>query len=309
MSFAATGFRDDAISDDRPDRIHRREHHVPIAPGRSLHVTETFSTRALRRSDPRRALVMLPGPLFQGSFFNVDVPGYDAGVVLARRGFFVYAVDFEGTGTSTYPTRGTAVTVQRQVEAVQEVVGFVRRYRDVPRVDLLGESWGGGIAAHVAADASAVRSCILASMIYRTPGPAAQAQYQSTEWRSFLHAQPNGYLQTSVSFYAQAIASLPPAVRAWVEATQPSRYPIQPLLDFFGLPFFDPHVARVPGLIIKGEDDPGSLFADIQQLAADYGEHGATDITTITAGGHIPRAQAAPYSSQYWAAVLKFIDS
>src|SRR5262249_39673800 len=157
-----------------------------------LHVTETFSGRAFLRHGPPRAIVMLPGPVSTGSFFNIDVPGYDGGAIMAQRGFFAYAVDFEGTGTSTSPAQGTDATLASRVQAVREVVRYVRLARGVPRVDLLGESWGGGVAAEVCQPNHGARSCILASMIYETPSDLARQEFQSPPWLGFLLAQPSG---------------------------------------------------------------------------------------------------------------------
>lgn len=290
------------------DQIVRLEHHLPIGDGRVMHVTETFSARAFLRHGQRRAMVMLPGPVTRGNFFNIDVPGYDGGAILAKRGFFAYAVDFEGTGTSSFPAQGTAVTLDSQVDAVKKVLVYIQLARAVPRVDVLGESWGGGVAAEVCKNKLSARSCILASMIYETPSPTAVAQYQSPGWLGFLQSLPNGYLPTSGGLYAPLVANSPPAVQQWTLASQPGSYTIQPLFEFFNVPFFDPTMARVPGLIIQGQNDPDSLPSDVANLAADYGNHGAASVVTIPGGGHIPRIEVAPYNTAYWDAVTDFVD-
>ncbi len=290
------------------DQIFRLEHLLPIGPGRVMHVTETFSPRAFLRHGHPRAIVMLPGPVTRGNLFNINVPGYDGGAIMARRGFFSYAVDFEGTGLSTFPARGTSVTMDSQVDAVKQVLFYVQLFRGVPRVDVLGESWGGGVAAEVCKNKLSARSCILASMIYETPSPAAKAQYQSPGWLGFLQSLPNSYLPTASWLYAPLVANSPPAVQQWTLATQPGTYTIQPLFEFFNIPFFDPTVARVPGLLIQGENDPESLPSDVAQLAADYGKHGAVGMVTIAGGGHIPRIEVAPYNTEYWDAVTDFVD-
>lgn len=289
------------------DQIFRLEHYVPLGQGRLMHVTETYSPRAFLRHGPKRAIVMLPGPLTTGAMYNVDVPGYDGGAIMAARGFFSYAVDFEGTGTSTMPTQGTSATLERQVDDVIEVVRYVRQLRDVPRVDLLGESWGGGVAAEVCQPRYGARSCVLASMIYRTPSPLAVAEFQSPPWLGFLQAQPNGYLPTSPGLYAGLVPTSPPDVQAWVEANQPGTYTVEPLFEFFNLPFFDPGEARVPGLIIQGEDDPQSLPSDVEDLADAYGKDGVVGVVTIAGGGHIPRLEAG-HNAEYWDAVTSFVD-
>ncbi len=307
LSAPARAHHDCHAPDGALDPTFRIEHQVPVGPGRSLHVTETFSLRSFLREGPPRAMVMLPGPVSAGSFFNIDVPGYDGGRIMAHRGFFAYAVDFEGTGESTFPADGAAVTLESQVDAVQKVVDFVRQARGVPRVDLLGESWGGGVAAELCKPELGARSCILASMIYENPSPLAVAEFQSPGWLAFLQAQPNAYLTTTAPLYAQLVVDSPPDVQTWVETNAPGPYTVEPLFEFFTLPFFDPGAARVPGLILQGEDDPQSLPSDIQALAAAYGEHGAA-LVNISGGGHIPRIETAPHNAEYWSAVLDFVD-
>jgi pimeloyl-ACP methyl ester carboxylesterase len=303
LAFGAT-----ARADDGPlDQTFRLEHYVPVGEGQTLHVTETFSPRAFFRVGPPRALLMLPGPVSPGSFYNIDVPGYDGGAIMARRGFFTYAVDFEGTGTSSYPAQGTSVTIPSQVAAVERVVRFIQATRGVPRVDIYGESWGGGVAAGICQPEHGARSCILASMIYENPSPAAVAQFQSPGWLAFLQAQPDGYLQTVAPLYTPLVANSTPDVQAWVDTNLPGSYTVQPFFDFFNLPFFDPGEARVPGLLIQGELDPQSLPSDIEALAAAYGKHGA-GLVTISGAGHIPRIEPAPHDTEFWDAVTDFVD-
>jgi pimeloyl-ACP methyl ester carboxylesterase len=290
-----------------PDPTYRVEHYVPLADGGSLHVTETFSPRAFLRFGPPRAIVMLPGPVTLGNGYDIPVAGYDGGAIMAERGFFAYAVDFEGTGQSSYPAQGTAVTLASQVEAVKSVVRFVQLSRGVDRVDMFGESWGGGVAGEICRDPRSARSCIMASMIYETPSPAAQAQFQSPGWFAFLQAQPNGYLQTTAPLYEPLVAASPPAVQTFFLAAEPGTYTVEPFFEFFDLPFFDPTEARVPGLVIQGELDPQSLPSDIAALAVAYGEHGA-GLVTIAGGGHVPRIEAAPHNTEFWDAVKAFVD-
>lgn len=294
------------VERDGRQQIHRTEHFVPVGANRWLHVTETFSVASFRRPGPPRAIVMLPGPLTDSKFLNIDVPGYDGGAIMARTGFFAYTVDFEGTGQSSYPVQGTSVTLASQVEAVKRVVAYVRALRGVPRVDLLGESWGGGVAAEVCADHRAVRSCILASMLYKNPSALAASQFQSPSWIGFLQSLPWSYLTTTTDIYELLVDRSTPAVQAWTRATSPGIYAVRPLFDAVTLPFFDPTVARVPGLILRGGDDPRTLPSDARELAAHYGEHGA-ELVTIAGGGHVPRVEPGPHA-EYWNAVTAFVD-
>lgn len=285
----------------------RIEHTVAVGPTRFIHLTET----RVKGSCSDRAIVLLPGPVTKGSFFNIDVPGYDAGRILAAEGFSAFAADFEGSGASYYPADGLEVTTDSQVEAIRAVINYVRWRRDVNKVDVYGESWGGGVAAEVCSDKARVRSCVLGSMTYKTPGPAAAAQFSDPGFVAFINSQPNNYLQTAPPFYFGLVASSPTAVQDWTYANQPWNYTTRPFRDFQSLPvpFFDPTQARVSTLIVRGENDPNTLASDAAQLVEDYGKPNTkVKLATIPGGGHIPRIEGEPVRSLFWKAVLKFLD-
>lgn len=307
---AAEAVGSDAQAIQQAPTFERIEHYVPVGPNRTIHLTETRRAGGCHHnSGEHRAVVMLPGPATRGNFFNIDVAGYDGGRLLAARGFNAFAVDFEGSGLSSYPAHGLDVTLDNQAQAVKAVINYIHNERDIPKVDVLGESWGGGVAAEVCAYRSRVRSCILGSVIYKTASPVAAAQFQSPGWGAFLDAQPDGYLQTPPPLYLGLVASSPADVQTWTLANEPWNYSIRPFKDFFTLPYFDPGQARVPALIIRGENDPNTLASDAQQLADDYGRPGVkVKLVTIPGGGHIPRIESAPNNNLYWDAVTDFLD-
>jgi pimeloyl-ACP methyl ester carboxylesterase len=295
-----------ALSADLLDRIFTIEHQVPVGSGLQVHVTETFTLRAWLRF-PHRGLLMLPGPLVKGDFYNIDVDGYRGRDLIARRGFFALTVDHIGSGASTFPANGRMATQDIDIAAMKAVINRFAATRLIPKMDVLGESWGGGVGAEVCADRARVKSCILASMLYKTPSDFANMTFRSPAFRAFLESLPDGYLTTMPETYFPIIANSPPDVVSWTQANQPGRYTIVPLLDVFDLPFFDPTIARVPGRIIQGELDPNQSLDDTRELARDYDRHGA-ELVVIPGAGHIPRVEAAPKSDLYWRAVVEFID-
>ncbi len=298
--------RGEALPAGALDKLHTIEHQVPVGPGRKIHLTETFTLRAWLRW-PHRALLMLPGPLTPGEFYQIDADGYRGRDLVAARGIFAITADFEGTGKSTFPTDGKTVTLDGQAAAMHRVVEYLRLVRLTPKVDVLGESWGGGVAAELCADRIRVRSCVMASMLYKTASPFADASFRSPAFRAFLDTLPNGYFPTVAPVYAGLLASSPPAVQTWANANLPGTYTTRPLYDVFDLPFFSPGVARAPGLIVQGELDPNQALSDTLELAADYGTSGAA-LQVIEGGGHIPRIESPPSNTRYWASVLGFLD-
>jgi alpha-beta hydrolase superfamily lysophospholipase len=297
--------RDD-LTDAQLDEVHRVGHDIEVAPGRSIHAIETFTLRAFFRW-PHRAMLMIPGPVTNAMYYNIDVPGYDGGRILAERGFFAWSADLEGAGLSSMPADGRVATMSRQVENLRVVIERMRATRFVPRVDILGESWGGSVAAELCDDASATRSCVMSSMIYRNASDIGNATFRSPEFRALLDSLPNGYLPTFPGFYLQFVDASPPDVQNFTFATQPGLYSVAPEYAVFDLPFFDPTRARVPGLIIRGENDPNQPLSDTRELARDYGTHGAT-LAVIPGAGHVPRVNAPPVNETFWTTVLDFVD-
>jgi len=288
------------------DTLYTVEHQIPVGDGRQIHVTETFSLAAQQRH-PHRGILMLPGPLTKGDFYNIDVDGYRGRDIMAERGFFAFTADFEGTGLSTFPADGRSPSKDLQVEAMGIVLRELKDLRDIPHLDVLGESWAGGVAAELCADRGRVRSCTLASMIYRTASDFANATFRSPGFHAFLDSLPDGYFPTSPDTYFPVVGNSPPDVQAWTMANEPGSYTTVPLYDVFNLPFFDPTVARVPGRIIQGELDPNQSLDDTQELARDYGQEGA-ELVVISGSTHVPRVEAPPHNDQYWDAVIQFVD-
>jgi pimeloyl-ACP methyl ester carboxylesterase len=144
-------------------------------------------------------------------------------------------------------------------------------------------------------------------MIYKTASAAAEAEFQSPAWLGFLQSLPNAYLPTPPGIYALLVPSSIPAVQDWTFAMVPGTYSVEPMFEFFNLPFFDPTVARVPGIIIQGEDDTQTVPSDAVQLAAAYGKHGAEALVIIPGGGHVPRVEPE-HNVEYWNAVTSFVD-
>ena len=228
-----------AIQNDVLDRIFTLDHFVPVGPGRKIHLRETFSVRSLLRW-PHRAMVMIPGLPVDGEFYNIPVAGYNGREIMARDGYFAFTSDQEGSGLSTFPEDGFSVTYDLQTESYRKVIEYVRLIRLAPRVDVLGESTGGGVAAQVCANRNIVRKCILGSMIYRTGTDFFNAVFLSPEFQAFIRSQPNGYLQTTPELYFNILSSALPEVADWVRANQPGRYALATLVEDFNLPSYDP---------------------------------------------------------------------
>lgn len=295
------------------DEVYELHHFWHVGPGRRVHVTETFTIRSWV-AWPHRAVLLLPGTLSLGSFYNIDVDGYRFQDTLAREGYFAFAVDYEGTGSSTYPANGYDVTHDYLVAANRPILQYIRLLRLVPRVDILGESNGGSIASELCDDRRVARSCILASMLYSEGTPFYYSVFLDPGFVYFLMNQPEGYMNAGPEMYFNIASRMSPEVAGAVLSTQPGRFAMGPVVAGLGtLPWFDPTHGQVPALIIQGTEDNIATQADNDALAAIYGSApdggGVATVLRIPGAGMIPRTEPAPMNDLFTDAVLDFLAS
>lgn len=288
-----------------PDQVFSLAHEVPIGGGRHLHVNEFFTLKAWHRW-PRRAALMLGGPVTRGSYWSIPARGYDGTAMVAERGLFAFTVDYVGVGESYRPADGNSVSLADNVEALRQLLRYIRFFRSVPKVDVIAESVGGAMATQLAADTERVRRCVISTVLYKT---LAHQLIVSPQWTEFLDSFPDGYTPNPPESYDKFLADSPSeAVRGYTYESQPGLYPAGPfrwLAD--GLPYFDPGAARVPGLVLVGKNDfvPGAN--DPHDLAADYGSDGA-ELVVLESAGHVPRIENEDNAARYWAEVFRFIE-
>ncbi len=277
----------------------RFEHDID-GPGGRLRIVEYVAAEAW---PCRRAMWLLPGPIASGEFYAIPHPGFHAAAPLLRAGICCVTVDLLGTGASSRPADGRTANLAAQTAAVAEAIAHYRRVRGIDRVDVLGESWGGAIASQLAADPERVRSCVIVSAVYRVPTPALDAAARDPRHRAGLDAIPDGYVPIGLEIWGPLLGPCPAPVREWAIGSQLGLYPAAPLYAVLDLPYFDPSVARVPGLVIRGSEDPMVGADDSAELAERYG--GGAELRTIAGAGHLPRVEDGSREG-FWATVLEF---
>lgn len=285
------------------DEVYEVEHQIPLPGGAYLAVTESFTLRSwLRR--PSRAVVFLSGSVFRGNHWDIPVEGYDGTADAARRGFFVYTVDYLGVGDSYRPADGLEATVDANLDAVKTLLRYVRFFRPANKIDLVGEGYGGALATLAAADDRRVRSVTMSAMIYRdvNGGPLTDPFFLD-----LLRSQPDGYFFIPGESSGIFLDGAPPEVFQYVAATQGGFYPTLNFLVAADRPYFDPKVARAPGLVLWGPGDFIAVPSDIEALARDYGRHGAI-LSVNPQAGHAPRTQGPAIAEWFWTQIFDFID-
>ncbi|MEM7133028.1 MAG: alpha/beta hydrolase [Chloroflexota bacterium] len=292
-----------AENDLVPGEVYTLEHFVPLDDERSIHVTELFTLESW--SGQRRAALFLTGPEFKGSFWTIPVDGYNGPAMAAERGMFAFTVDYLGVGQSFKPATGRHLNYLAQVDPMRAVLDYIRYLRQVRRVDLIGEGYGGEIASQLAADPQRVRSVVMSTLVYNEFSPEI-LPFFTDELHAFIENSADGYWQPD--FLDLTLGNTPKAqVRDYVKSTQFDVYPTGGVLEFWdqGRPLFDVSIAKVPGLVITGSEDPFPAPSDMQSLADAWG-HGPAELVVIEGANHVPRIEAVEFANQYWDAVFDF---
>jgi pimeloyl-ACP methyl ester carboxylesterase len=288
------------------DTVVTLEHDLPVGGGRTMRVQEHFTLRSWLRW-PHRGILMMSSSAFNRKTFTIPVEGYNATEMFAQRGFFAFTVDYFGIGESYHPESGWDANRDEDIPALKKVLKYIRAFRLIPKVDILGEGYGSTMAPELAADAHRVRSLLMSSTIYKLVGPFGPGT--NPGFNDFLLNDEDGYIPIPGEAYLAFMADFgtPQEVIDFHFAEQAGEYPA----PIFGVqevfPFFDPGVARVPGLIIYGLRDTQADPQDPFELAADYGTDGAPLILLETAG-HAPRVESPEVAAMYWAEVFRFFD-
>jgi pimeloyl-ACP methyl ester carboxylesterase len=100
---------------------------------------------------PERTLLYVHGATYPSSTaFDLQLGGMSWMDYIAARGYDVYLLDLRGYGKSTRPkemndkpeANAPIVRGDTAVKDISTVVDFILKRRNIPRLDLLGWSWG-----------------------------------------------------------------------------------------------------------------------------------------------------------------------
>ncbi len=289
------------------DRVFKVNHFVRYAPGKKLFVTEYFTIRSLLRR-PRRAVVFLTGPEFRGNFLDIPVEGYSGPAMAAQHGFLAYTLDYVGVGESHHPENGSQINYLTNAAAVRPIINKIRRSRGVAKVDLVGEHYGGEIAAVLAKEMpNKIRSVVMSTMNYRAISPVIVASFLTPELEAFLRSEPDGYWEPDL-LELTLMFSPNEELRDYAFATQNGTYPTGPFLQFYdiGLPVIDAFAQQVPLLLIAGELDVFLVPGDMERLAVDWG--GGATLVVIPEAHKAPRIETEEIAGRFFQEIFDFLD-
>ena len=255
---------------------------VPSEPGIEIYV------RNKRPADmaafrPERTLLFVHGATYPAhTSFDLKLDGVSWMDYIAARGYDVYLLDIRGYGKSTRPREmddkpDANAPVVRGVTAVKDisaVVDFILKRRSIPRLSLLGWSWGTTLmATYTTENPGKVERLVLyaPAWIRTTPslsrpaGPlgayrAVAREQAKSRWLTGVPEDKKATLIPAGWFESWADATFatdpvgakmtPPALRAPNGVQQDGD-------EFFsaGKPYYDPGKITVPTLLVHAEWD------------------------------------------------------
>ncbi len=233
---------------------------------------------------PERTVLFVHGATYPAhTAFDLKLGGTSWMEYIAARGYDVYLVDLRGYGKSTRPkemadkpeANPPLVRGETAVKDIGTVVDFIRARRNIPRVTLLGWSWGTATTAtYTTQNTAKVERLALYAPVWirQTPslvqtGPGPTPAYRMVQRSQALGRWLNGVPEDKK-------ADLIPAgwFDAWADATfatdpegQKMNPPVlrapngvvQDGLDYWsaGKAYYDPEKITVPTLLVLGEWD------------------------------------------------------
>jgi pimeloyl-ACP methyl ester carboxylesterase len=251
----------------------------------------------MTRFTPARTLLFVHGETYPAhTTFDLPLGGLSWMDYIAGRGFDVWCLDIRGYGRSTRPlemsqppeANAPIVRGDTALADIAAAAAFIRQHRGVPRLILMGWSWGGTLVARLAADSPAtVERLVLFAPLWRGEGALAAAGAErlgAYRWVTQAEARRRWFAGVPE---AKRATLLPPG---WFEhwagvtwATDPEglrrnppvlRVPNGALLDAreqggAGRPWWDPAKITAPALLVVGEWDqetPPAMAASLFPL-------------------------------------------
>ena len=232
---------------------------------------------------PGRTLLMVHGATYPAhTAFDLPLGGLSWMDYIAGRGFDVWCLDLRGYGRSTRPPEmaqpaGANPPIVRGETAVADIAAaaaFIRQRRSLPRLTMLGYSWGTALMGRFAADNPALveRLVLYAPVWLRSTPSLADPGGELGAYRSVTVAQararrsagvpadklpglvPPGWFEhwSGVTWSTDPEGSRqnPPVLRAPNGSTADGR-------EYWsaGKPFYDPARIAAPTLLVLGEWD------------------------------------------------------
>jgi pimeloyl-ACP methyl ester carboxylesterase len=310
MAVASVGW-----SQDAPTKLATAEFMIDAAEsGTKLYVRNKHPEN-MQRFAPERTLLFVHGARQPAEVtFDLPLDGLSWMDYVARHGWDVYLVDVRGYGRSTRPPQmdqpaeknPPVVKTDVAIKDVSAAVEFILRRRNIPRLSLIGWSWGCTIMAAYTADHNdRVERLVLYGPDWVTTPPASQAvsrplgAYVTATMKTAREGVQSGVpedkkdeLMPPAWFEAWSAAALasdpvgsrqdPPVLRSPSGVFQDDR-------DYWqaGKPYYDAARITVPTLIIVAEWDQVAPDEGAQRLFHKLPSRSEKRLVEIGEGTHV----------------------
>jgi pimeloyl-ACP methyl ester carboxylesterase len=254
--------------------IEENEYYIETDTGITIYTVEKKLKRSIPKKN-REAVLLIHGFGIGYPYYDLQFKDYSMMEFLARRGFYVYAVDQRGYGRST-PVSGLTIRGEQSAEDLKSVIDFIKEKAGVDKVNLVGHSWGGVVAIILAGRFHEdVEGMVVIGSPYKAmhPGFQGAADALIELAKAGVDYIPNTHhlaVADSLYSYDDEVIEL---YQDWVE----TMYPMVPtglLLDmeFYEYSDYVPQI-EVPTLLINGANeyvvDFNDAFDFLNDLAAD----------------------------------------
>lgn len=252
----------------------------------------------LARFSPARTVLFVHGATYPASTcFDLQLDGLSWMEYIAARGFDVYLLDLRGYGRSTRPSvmaeapevNAPIVRSETAVKDIGSVVDFILTRRGIPRLNLIGWSWGTALMSlYTTLHGEKVERLTLFApgWLRTTPSRALGGPGPLGAYRTVTREQALDRWLTGVADAERATLIPPGWFDAWADATWATdpvgaqqRPPVirapngvrQDGDEYWnaGRPLYDPAKITVPTLLVVGEwdaDTPPALARTVYPL-------------------------------------------
>jgi pimeloyl-ACP methyl ester carboxylesterase len=263
-------------------RLVTEEMMVPSEPGIEIYVRNKYPAD-MTTFRPERTVLFVHGATYPAhSSFDLKLDGVSWMEYIAARGYDVYLLDIRGYGKSTRPkemddkpeANAPVVRGETAVKDIAAAVDFILKRRGIPRLNLIGWSWGTTLmATYTTQNPGKVERLTLyaPAWIRTTPsltrgsGPlgayrVVAREQAKTRWLTGVPRDkqaaliPAGWFESwaDATFASDPVGAkmAPPALRAPNGVQQDGD-------EFFsaGKPYYDPAKITVPTLLVHAEWD------------------------------------------------------
>ena len=157
---------------------------------------------------PERTVLYVHGATLPSDVvFDLPIDGTSWADDLARHGWAVWMVNIRGYGRSTWPramrepagNNGPVATTEEAVIDFSAAVDFILGHRQLPRLQVIGWSWGTVIAGRFAAAHPAlVRSLVLVTPLWANENAIPVPPQPTGAWQEWTLAESRARSQTGV---------------------------------------------------------------------------------------------------------------